>query len=130
MSLGSFLRKLFWRNYCDRTTVGQPPSDRGFAPRVYDTDYDNVFTGLINACNDLGWHLVRASRDQGLLSFQRPWGLSTWGDAISVSLQVVDQRSVRVVVSSFGFGELYDWGRHSRNVRRYLSDLDARVRAA
>ena len=128
MSLGSFLRKLLWTNYCDQTTVGRPPGDRGLAPRLYHTDYDSVFTGLINACNDLGWHLVRANRDQGLVSLQRPWGLTTWGDAISVNLQTVDKRSIRVDVSSFGFGEFFDWGRHSRNVRRYLSDLDTWVR--
>ena len=130
MSLGSFLRKLFWTNYCDETTVDRPPGERGLAPRVYHVDYDNVFTGLINAWNDLGWHLVRASRDQGQLFLQRPWGLTTWGDAISVSLRTFDHQAVRVDVSSFGFGELFDWGRHSRNVRRYLSDLDTRVKAA
>ena len=127
MSWGSRLRDTFLVNFCSASTVARPLGDKALPPCVYESEYEEVFTGLIKACEDLGWHLLSADREHGNLSLQRPWGLTTWGDTISVNLQPIDRHSVRVDATSIARGEFFDWGRHARNIRRYFSDLDARV---
>ena len=128
MSLGSRLRDAFLVNFCAASTVEGAFGDKALPPCVYQAEYQEVFTGLIKASEDLGWHLLSADREQGRLSLQRPWGLTTWGDTISINLRPIDRHSVRVDATSFAKGEFFDWGRHSRNIRRYFSDLDTRVR--
>ena len=128
MSWGSRLRDAFLVNYCSASTVERRFGDEALGPCVYQSEYEEVFTGHIKASEDLGWHLLSADREQGCLSLQRPWGLTTWGDTISINLRPIDGDTVRVDATSIARGEFFDWGRHTRNIRRYFSDLDTRVR--
>ena len=128
MSLGSVLKTALLDHRSCASTIGQRPKGKGLPARVYQADYETVFAGAIKAIEDLGWRVVCASRTRGDLDVQRPWGLTTWGDSISITLRPIDNCRVRVDASSYTPGELYDWGRHARNVRHYLLDLDSRVR--
>ena len=129
MSWGSRLRDAFLVDFCSASTVERPLGDKALPPCVYESNkYEDVFTGLIKAGEDLGWHLLSADREHGNLALQRPWGLTTWGDTISINLLPIDRHSVRVDATSIARGEFFAWGRHARNIRRYFSDLDARVR--
>ena len=128
MSLGSVLKTALLDHRSCASTIGQSPAGKGLPARVYQADYEAVFAGAIKAIEDLGWRVVCASRTRGDLDVRRPWGLTTWGDNISITLHPIDNSKVRVDASSYTAGELYDWGRHARNIRHYLTDLDSRVR--
>ena len=127
MSLGSALKTAFLGHRSCASTIGRGPDGKGLPARVYQADYEIVFAGAIKAIEDLGWQVVCASRTRGDLDVQRPWGLTTWGDNICITLQRIDNSRIRVDASSYTAGELYDWGRHARNVRHYLVDLDNRI---
>ena len=129
MSLGSALKTAFLGHRSSASTIGQRPESKGMPARVYQADYEAVFAGAIKAIEDLGWRVVCASRTRGDLDVQRPWGLTTWGDNISITLRPIDKCKVRVDASSYAAigGEFFDWGRHARNVRHYLLDLDSQV---
>ena len=129
MSVKSLLKALFLSNRSFASTINVKPKGKALPSRVYQARYDSVFAGAIRASDDLGWHLLCADRTRGDIAVQRPWGLSTWGDRITISLRSVDNQNVRVEASSYAPGELYDWGRHARNIRHYLVDLDSQVRA-
>ena len=129
MSLGSALKTAFLNHRSSASTIGQTAEDKGLPGRVYQASFEDVFAEAIKAIDDLGWRVICASRNRGDLDVRRPWGLTTWGDNISITLRPIDKCKVRVDASSYTSGELYDWGRHARNVRHYLMDLDNRVRA-
>ena len=128
MSLGSALKTAFLANRSSASTTGGEPEHKGLPARVYQADYEDVFAGAIKASDDLGWHLICADRRRGDIAIQRPWGLTTWGDKISISLRAIGEHTVRVDACSYTAGELFDWGRHARNIRHYLLDLDTQVR--
>ena len=128
MSLGSVLKDVFLANRSFASTIGLKPKSKGLPARIYQADYETVFAGAIKASDDLGWHLVCADRMRGDIAAQRPWGLTTWGDRISINLRLINSRTVRVDACSYAAGELFDWGRHARNIRHYMMDLDTQVR--
>jgi len=128
MSLGSVLKDVFLANRSFASTIGLKPKSKGLPARIYQADYETVFAGAIKASDDLGWHLVCADRNRGDIAAQRPWGLTTWGDRISINLRLINSRTVRVDACSYAAGELFDWGRHARNIRHYMMDLDTQVR--
>ena len=129
MSLGSVLKGVFLANRSFASTIGLKPKSKGLPSRVYQADYEVVFAGAIKASDDLGWQLVCADRSRGDIAAQRPWGLTTWGDRISINLRLINSRTVRVDACSYAAGELFDWGRHARNIRHYMTDLDTHVRS-
>ena len=129
MSVKSLLRNLFLSNRSFASTIKVKPKGKGLPARVYQAEYESVFAGAIRASDDLGWHLLCADRTRGDIAVERPWGLTTWGDRITISLRPVDKQTVRVEASSCACGEVYDWGRHARNIRHYLVDLDSQVQA-
>ncbi len=129
MSLGSALKTAFIEHRRCASTIGREPESKGLPARVYKADFEEVFAGAIKAIEDLGWQIVCASRRRGDLDVRRPWGLTTWGDNISITLRPIDNARIRVDASSYTACELYDWGRHARNVRHYLLDLDSHVRS-
>ena len=129
MSLGSVLKDVFLTNRSFASTIRLRPKNKSLPARIYQADYEAVFTGAIKASDDLGWHLVCANRTRGDIAAQRPWGLTTWGDRISISLQPIDEHKVRVDACSYAAGEFFDWGRHARNIRHYMMDLDTQLRS-
>ena len=131
MSLGSILRAVFLTNRSFASIIGLKPKSKGLLSRVYQAKYEAVFAGAIKASDDLGWNLVCADRNQGGIALERPWGLTTWGDRISITLQPIDSHKVRVDACSYAAsgGEFFDWGRHARNIQHYLLDLDSHIQA-
>ena len=128
MGLGSALKTAFIEHRSCASTIGRKPDGKSLPARVYEAEFEEVFAGAIKAIEDLGWQIVCASRGRGDLDVRRPWGLTTWGDNISITLRPIDNARIRVDASSYTASELYDWGRHARNVRHYLLDLDSHVR--
>ena len=131
MSLGSVLKAVFLTNRSFASIIGLKPKSKGLLSRVYQANYEAVFAGAIRASDNLGWNLVCADRNRGGIAFERPWGLTTWGDRISITLRLINSHKVRVDACSYTAtaGEFFDWGRHARNIQHYLGDLDSHIQA-
>ncbi|MEK6776404.1 MAG: hypothetical protein AABY87_05925 [bacterium] len=94
-------------------------------PRIYDIDYDIVFSKAIDTVIDMGWQIISTDKSTGIISFSTPTNLWTWGDNASIRVSKIGNGKIRVDLSSSTQRQIYDWGRNKQNIEVFFSKLDA-----
>lgn len=112
------------------TTVGKaaiPGEGHSKGPRVYSSDYSQVFNRSKDAVLALDWSLVFSDESSGSISAKTPLNMWTWGDSVSIQITRIEGGNVRVDVSSGTSYQLVDWGKTSKNIEQFYRKLDELV---
>lgn len=93
----------------------------------YSQGYDRVFSAAVDAVTLLSWDITVAQKDAGVITAKTPLSLTTWGDKVTVRIFPPDSLradSLTRVGFTSGTDQAIDWGKNSRNQRKFFEKLN------
>ncbi len=99
------------------------------APRIYNQEYNVVFSRALEAAIVKKWQIVFADKETGIISAKTSTGFWTWGDNISIRIHKIGTGKVQVDLTSGTDRQVIDWGHNARNIRAFYKQLDSLINA-
>jgi hypothetical protein len=99
----------------------------------YTQGYDRVYSASLDAVALLSWKVTLAEKDAGLITAETPMSLTTSGDNVTIHIFAPDSTrgdSLTRVGFSSGTDQAFDWGKNSKNQRKFYERLDGVLNGA
>lgn len=90
--------------------------------RTYEVTFRKIFTLCLSAANKCNWTVTYSDENRGIIKAQSGVSLLSWGEYIEIELERME-KTTKVKASSEA-NQLIDWGKSSKNIECFFSNLE------